>query len=118
MFLLPLTTILQVFASSALLHLIFFSNSVVFVDRGRKIIPCPRAQGTLATPMTGRPNRNRHCLQLHSVNYPSKNFGRYNYFYRTHTIWQSPKQHFWRNVKKFKLIISDLCFDSLFGYQN
>jgi len=29
----------------------------------------------------GRLNRNRHCLQLHSVNYPSNNFGRYNYFY-------------------------------------
>jgi len=25
------------------------SNSVVFVDKGRKNISCPRAQGTLAT---------------------------------------------------------------------
>jgi len=43
----------SVFASSALSHLFFTSNSVVFVDRGRKIIPCPRAQGTLATPLKG-----------------------------------------------------------------
>jgi len=40
-----------VFSSSVLLHLFFTSNSVIFVDRGRKIIPCPRAQGTLATPL-------------------------------------------------------------------
>jgi len=38
---------------------------------------------------TGRPNRNRRCLQLHIVNYPSNNFGRYNYFYRTHRIWNN-----------------------------
>jgi len=37
-----------VFASSALLHLFFTSNSVDFIDRRRMIIPCPRAQGTLA----------------------------------------------------------------------
>jgi len=51
------------FASSALLHLFFTSNSpifyfklllqilLVFVVRGRKNIFCPRAQGTLATPL-------------------------------------------------------------------
>jgi len=39
------------FAFFALLHLFFTSNLVVFVNRGRKIIPCPRAQGTLATSM-------------------------------------------------------------------
>jgi len=27
------------------------SNSVIFVDGGRKNISCPRAQGTLATPL-------------------------------------------------------------------
>jgi len=43
----------SVFASFALLHLFFTSNSVVFVDRERKIISCPRAQGTLATPLSG-----------------------------------------------------------------
>jgi len=37
------------FASSALLHPFFTSNFVVFVDRGRKNISCPRAQGILAT---------------------------------------------------------------------
>jgi len=37
-----------VFASSALLHL-FFTSLCSFVDRGRKIIPFSRAQGTLAT---------------------------------------------------------------------
>jgi len=39
------------FASSALLHLIFNSNSLSFVERGRKNISCSRAQGTLATPL-------------------------------------------------------------------
>jgi len=39
------------FASSALLHLFFTSNSVVFVDGGCKNISCPMAQGTLATPL-------------------------------------------------------------------
>jgi len=34
-----------------LLHLFFISNSVVFVAGGRKNISCPRAQGTLATPL-------------------------------------------------------------------
>jgi len=34
-----------------LLHLFFASNSIVFDDRGRKIIPFPRAQGILATPL-------------------------------------------------------------------
>jgi len=33
------------------LQLFFTSNSVVFVDRGRKNIFCLRAQGTLATPL-------------------------------------------------------------------
>jgi len=37
------------FASSALLHLLFNSNSVSFVEGERKNIFCPRAQGTLAT---------------------------------------------------------------------
>jgi len=39
------------FASSALLNLFFISNTVVFVDGGRKNISCSRAQGTLATPL-------------------------------------------------------------------
>jgi len=41
------------FASFALLHLFFNSNSVNFVEGGgrRKNISCPRAQGTLATPL-------------------------------------------------------------------
>jgi len=34
-----------------LLHLSFNSNSVSFVERGRKYISCSRAQGTLATPL-------------------------------------------------------------------
>jgi len=33
------------------ISLFFTSNSVAFVDRGRKNISCPRAQGTLATPL-------------------------------------------------------------------
>jgi len=50
-----------------LLHLFFTSNSVVFVDGGRKIIPCSRAQGTLATPLILNYNftydyDNRHSL--------------------------------------------------------
>jgi len=39
------------FGSYGLLHLFFASNLVVFVDRGRKIIPCSREQGTVATPL-------------------------------------------------------------------
>jgi len=39
------------FASSALLHLFFNSISVSFVEGGRKNISCPRAQGSLATPL-------------------------------------------------------------------
>jgi len=39
------------FTSSALLHLFFNSNFVSFVEGGRKNISCPRAQGTLATPL-------------------------------------------------------------------
>jgi len=35
----------------SLLHHFFNSNSVSFVERGRKNISCPRAQGTLATPL-------------------------------------------------------------------
>jgi len=42
------------FASSALLHLLFNSNSVSLVEEGRKNISCPRAQGTLATPLSWR----------------------------------------------------------------
>jgi len=34
------------------LQLFFTSNSIVFVDRGRKNIFCPRAQDTLATPLS------------------------------------------------------------------
>ena len=34
----------------------------------------------------GKHKRNRHCLQLKTVNYPANNFGRFNYFYRTHRI--------------------------------
>jgi len=34
-----------------LLHLFFISNLEVFVDRGRKNVSCPRAQGTLAMPL-------------------------------------------------------------------
>jgi len=41
----------SVFVSSILLHLFFISNSVIFIERGRKYISCPRAQGTLATPL-------------------------------------------------------------------
>jgi len=41
------------FASSALLYLSFNSNSISFVEGGRKNISCPRAQGTLATPLAG-----------------------------------------------------------------
>jgi len=33
------------------LRLFFSSTSLVFVDRGRKNISCPRAQGTLDTPL-------------------------------------------------------------------
>jgi len=39
------------FASSTLLHLYFNSNSVSFVEGGRKNISCPRVQDTLATPL-------------------------------------------------------------------
>jgi len=39
----------SVFASSALLQLFFNSNSVSFVEEGRKNISCSRTQGTLAT---------------------------------------------------------------------
>jgi len=41
------------FASSTLLHLFFNLNSVIFVEGGRKNISCPRAHGTLATPLFG-----------------------------------------------------------------
>ena len=37
----------------------------------------------------GKHKRNRHCLQRKSVNYPANNFGRFNYFYRTHRIWNN-----------------------------
>ena len=36
-----------------------------------------------------KPKRNQHCLLLQSINYPSNNFGKYNYFYRTHRIWNN-----------------------------
>jgi len=39
------------FASFALLHLLFTSNSVVCVDGERKNVSCPRAQSDLATPL-------------------------------------------------------------------
>jgi len=39
------------FASSALLNQFFNSNSVSFVEGWRKNISCPKAQGTLATPL-------------------------------------------------------------------
>jgi len=45
--------------SSVLLLLLqhfFTSNSIVFVERGRKNISCPRAQGTLATPLKKNKN--------------------------------------------------------------
>jgi len=38
-------------AGSKFWLLFFTSNSVVFVDRGRKNISCPRAQDTLAPPL-------------------------------------------------------------------
>jgi len=41
------------FASSALLHLFFTSNSVVFVDGGRKNVSCTRAQGIPYSYATG-----------------------------------------------------------------
>jgi len=43
--------ICSTFASSAVLHLFFTSNSVDFVDGGRKNVSYPRAQGILATPL-------------------------------------------------------------------
>ena len=63
--------------------------------------------------------RNRHCLQLKSVNYPANNFGRFNYFYRTHRVWNNLPQSIFDgvvNLKKVKQALSDICFDSLFGY--
>jgi len=39
------------FASCALLHLLFNSNSVSFAEGRRKNISCPTAQGTLAAPL-------------------------------------------------------------------
>jgi len=39
------------FAFCALLYQFFNSNSGSFVEGGRKNISCPRAQGTLATPL-------------------------------------------------------------------
>jgi len=50
------------FASSKLLRLFFTLNSVVFLDRERKNISCPRAQGTLVTPLS--PNRDRPATGL------------------------------------------------------
>jgi len=53
------------FASSALLHLFFTLNSVVFDDGERKNISCSRAQGTLATPLGKldiNPIAERECI--------------------------------------------------------
>jgi len=49
------------FASFALLHLFFNSNSVSFVEGGHKNISCPRAQGTLATPLAIRAYNTVHA---------------------------------------------------------
>jgi len=48
------------FASSKFLQLFFTSNSVAFVDRERKNISCPRAQGTLATPLNDTKSKILH----------------------------------------------------------
>ena len=67
----------------------------------------------------GKHKCNRHCLQLKSVNYPANNFGRFNYFYRTHWIWNNLPQSIFDgavNLKKFKQALSDICFDALSGY--
>ena len=67
----------------------------------------------------GKHKRNRHCLQLKSVNYPANNFGRFNHFYRTHRIWNNLPQSIFDsavNLKKFKQALSDICFDALSGY--
>jgi len=36
--------------------------------------------------INSKSKRNQHSLQLKSVNCPTNNFGRFNYFYRTHRI--------------------------------
>ena len=72
-----------------------------------------------------KPKRNHHCLQLKSIKYPANSIGtvlgRYNYFYRTHRIWNRPNLS--RdifdgviNVQNFKRAISEVCFDDLTGY--
>jgi len=71
--LLPSRTI---FASSKFLHLFFTSNFVVFIDRGRNNISCPRAQGTLAMPL---PSLDRalgllHCEYQLSILSSAKSF--------------------------------------------
>jgi len=40
------------FVSSALFIYFLTSNSVLFIDKGRKNISCPGAQGTLPTPLS------------------------------------------------------------------
>jgi len=44
------------FALPHVCTLFFTLNTVVFVDRGCRNIPCPRARGTLATPLLLSPN--------------------------------------------------------------
>jgi len=57
------------FASSAHLHLFFKSNSVTFVEGGRKNIFCPRAQGNQATPLLecSGPERSKDCNRATAV---------------------------------------------------
>ena len=67
----------------------------------------------------GKRKRNRHCLELNGVNYPATNFGRFNYFYRTHRTWNNlPKNIFDGivNVKKFNHALPDTWSDSRSGY--
>jgi len=60
------------FASSARLHLFFNSNSVSFVEEGRKNICCLRAQGTLSTPLLLLQLSQSLFLALNAVYYPLK----------------------------------------------
>jgi len=53
-------------ASSALFHLFFNSNFVSFVEGGRKNISCPRAQGTLATPLAPEAPFSDPCNLTHT----------------------------------------------------
>jgi len=56
------------FASFALLHLFFNSNSISFVEGRRKNIFCPRAQGTLATLLV--PIKTTYQSIGNSLNFP------------------------------------------------